>query len=269
MINAIYDAYEALALEPPAHILAVVTVEEAKLDRVSIKEEKVALKAAIDKRLAYKRASFLRQLPPNFEEVEFSDEFDGAADFLGVADNANLRAFLLKTEGSTEILFSEEVGKVNMSGYFQQRAFIVTPQSIYNFKGQDFDRPQRKIDIWKLDGVVLSRKSSEVVLQVAIDHDYHLSFGATKMRQRDALMRVLTKQYQLACGYRLLPQIVVRARKRSSRVQSKAVCGDDPAQKYSPCFVLTCSYWHILYVCCDRRKWSIWPALCAPRQTLL
>ncbi len=214
MINAIYDAYEALNLEPPVHILAVVTVEEAKLDRISVKEDKVALKAAIDKRLAYKRASFLRRLPPNFEEVDFSDEFDGAADFLGVADNANLRAFLLKTEGSVEVLFSEEVGKVNMAGYHQQRTFIVTPQSIYNFKGQDFERPQRKIDIWKLDGVVLSRKSSEVVLQSAIDHDFYLSFGATKMRQRDALMRVLTKQYLLACGYRLLPQIVVRARKR-------------------------------------------------------
>jgi hypothetical protein len=187
----------------------VVTVEEPKLDRVSVKEDKVALKAAIDKRLAYKRASFLRRLPPTFEEVEFSDEFDGAADFLGVASNENLRAFLLKTEGSAEVLFSDEVGKVNMAGYYQQRAFIVTPQSIYNFKGHEFERPQRKIDIWKLDGVVLSRKSAEVVLQCAIDHDYHLSFGATKMRQRDALMRVLTKQYQLACGYRLLPQLAV------------------------------------------------------------
>ena len=40
-------------------------------------------------------------------------------------------------------------------------------KNIYNFKDRDFQRPQRVIPIMQLDGIVVSPRSKELVLQGA------------------------------------------------------------------------------------------------------
>jgi hypothetical protein len=106
-------------------------------------------------------------------------------------------------------LFSEEVGKINQSGLYQSRFFVVTDTNIYNFKDRDFSRAQRVIPIRRLDGIVISSKSKEVVLQVHFEHDYHLDFTLPRSKQRDAFVNIVIQRYQSICGYRLLPQLVV------------------------------------------------------------
>lgn len=70
-------------------------------------------------------------------------------------------------EGQSNIVFSEEVGKINQAGIYQSRFFVVTAKNIYNFKDRNFQRPQRVIPIMQLDGIVVSSRSKELVLQGA------------------------------------------------------------------------------------------------------
>lgn len=138
------------------------------------------------------------------------EAFNGLGDFLSVANNENLRKFLQNAEGEVRVLFSEEVGKINEAGFYQKRNFIVTPQNVYNFKGDSFDMAQRRIPIRQLDGLVVSNVSQEVVLQVSGEHDYHIDFTHHKTRQRDAFVTVVTREFERLSGFHLVPQVAVR-----------------------------------------------------------
>lgn len=113
-------------------------------------------------------SSFQNCVPAELIAASAHIEWHELCDFLAVGQHKTLLAVLADAGDSPpEVLFSEEVGKINVRDVFQNRNFIVTRNNIYNFKGDAYDAFQWKLPIRQLDGLVVSRQSNEVVLQVA------------------------------------------------------------------------------------------------------
>ena len=105
------------------------------------------------------------------------------------------------------VIFSERVLKINKRGKEQERDLIVTSRAVYNFVPKEYSEFQRCIQLSQVSGVVLSRNSDEVVVQVTSDYDYHF-----RVVRRAELAEVIDKYHEKATGQSLPPLIVVRLR---------------------------------------------------------
>ena len=105
------------------------------------------------------------------------------------------------------VVFSERVLKINKRGKEQERDLIVTSRAVYNFVPKEYGEFQRCIQLSQVSGVVLSRNSDEVVVQVTNDYDYHF-----RVVRRAELAEVIDKYHEKATGQSLPPLIVVRSR---------------------------------------------------------
>lgn len=104
------------------------------------------------------------------------------------------------------VVFSERVLKINKRGKEQERDLIVTSRAVYNFVPKEYGEFQRCIQLSQVSGVVLSRNSDEVVVQVTSDYDYHF-----RVVRRAELAEVIDKYHEKATGLSLPPLIVVRS----------------------------------------------------------
>jgi class 3 adenylate cyclase len=102
-------------------------------------------------------------------------------DYLRVSGDETLIKFLDKHVQNSDnhvavenVLFSDEILKVNKRGKHQKRELIITNISIHNFEPKKYKSAQRSINISTLRGIVINEISSEILIQVRGDYDYRL-----------------------------------------------------------------------------------------------
>jgi serum/glucocorticoid-regulated kinase 2 len=77
---------------------------------------------------------------------------------------------ILKIITDEKLLFSSQIIKINAKGYEQQRNLLITSKALYNLKKKEL---KRRIDISKLTGITISRKSDQFVIHGDEEYDYH------------------------------------------------------------------------------------------------
>ncbi len=77
---------------------------------------------------------------------------------------------ILKIITDEKLLFSSQIIKINAKGYDQQRNLLITSKALYNLKKKEL---KRRIDISKLTGITISRKSDQFVIHGDEEYDYH------------------------------------------------------------------------------------------------
>eukprot|EP00770_Monocercomonoides_exilis_P005192 MONOS_5166.1-p1 / transcript=MONOS_5166.1 / gene=MONOS_5166 / organism=Monocercomonoides_exilis_PA203 / gene_product=Unconventional myosin tail / transcript_product=Unconventional myosin tail / location=Mono_scaffold00147:69954-71030(+) / protein_length=189 / sequence_SO=supercontig / SO=protein_coding / is_pseudo=false len=99
-----------------------------------------------------------------------------AGDLLNLHSNSNVMKFFSKTVkvflGDTQVLFSDEVVKVNRKLKSQKRVFVVTDKGLYNLLPESF-KCQRRIALDKLGGISMSCLTDNFfALHVPTEYDY-------------------------------------------------------------------------------------------------
>jgi len=86
--------------------------------------------------------------------------------------------------------FSDQVTKINRRDKRQGRTLIITDRAIYNFKPGTFKSAKRRIRMHEVRGLVLSRTSDEMLVQVLDSYDYRFAF-----KRRSEAVQVLSDAY--------------------------------------------------------------------------
>lgn len=124
-------------------------------------------------------------------------------DYLRLSRNKDLSKYLASNDKKAGVenpkdkemvQFSDSVIKINKRNRYQGRTLVLTNKSVYNFLTNKFSKPQRRIDFEKLEGVVLSRSSDEIVFQVDQEHDYRYV-----VQRRAEVVEVLSRFYEAIC----------------------------------------------------------------------
>jgi class 3 adenylate cyclase len=120
-------------------------------------------------------------------------------DYLRAGSNADLVKLLAasaKAEGistSETVLFADELIKINRKQKRQERVLVVTDRALYNFAVDSFKSFKRRIPVASLKGVIMSKGSDELVLQVSDDYDYRYD-----CRRRSELLEMLSRAFEAA-----------------------------------------------------------------------
>jgi len=135
-------------------------------------------------------------------------------DYLRLASHPDLVRLLAaqaQSDGaprSEQLLFADELIKINRKQKRQERVLLVTDRALYNFAVGSYKSAKRRIPARALCGVILSRGSDELVLQVSDDYDYRYD-----CRRRNELLEMLARAYELAhstgAGAGPAPQLMV------------------------------------------------------------
>ena len=130
-------------------------------------------------------SSFIAQIPSKtfwgwgfFDICSFSDPEDASAP---VAHNSSISQSQSATSANSvtasrrepeKLKFADSVIKINKRDKAQARHLILTDVAIYNFLPKKYSKCQRRINYRRLQAMVLSQSSEELVFQVRGERDY-------------------------------------------------------------------------------------------------
>lgn len=112
--------------------------------------------------------------------------------------------FVAEAQETETVQFSDSVIKINRRGKQQNRDLLVTNSAIYNFLPGKYSKCKRLILISNVSGLLLSKLSDELIIQVTGEHDYHY-----KVVRRPELYEALSKHYERIVGCQLFTQFIV------------------------------------------------------------
>ncbi|GAB5365763.1 hypothetical protein AAMO2058_001086000 [Amorphochlora amoebiformis] len=104
-------------------------------------------------------------------------------------------AKLNKGAAHDKIIWSDTVEKRNHRGTYQKRDLVVTTNHMYNFKKGSYRSIRRKIEISKLEKILLHSTSKECLFKIYEEHDYWY-----KIVNIVELLKILTQRYQDIMG---------------------------------------------------------------------
>mmetsp|Transcript_339 Transcript_339/g.493 ORF Transcript_339/g.493 Transcript_339/m.493 type:complete len:596 (-) Transcript_339:88-1875(-) len=121
-------------------------------------------------------------------------------DHLKAGKNTTLLATIQKYNESLseKVIWSDTVQKRNHRNSYQKRDLVVTTTAMYNFKKGSYRQIRRKMDIEKLEKIVVHQASKECLIKIHNEHDYWYKIVNIK-----EFLSVLAKQYNDLMGYAL------------------------------------------------------------------
>merc|ERR1719357_1544944 len=96
-----------------------------------------------------------------------------SSDHLNLSSHRGAMKMLEKNGEEKEFfVYSKKVTKVNRKGKKQSRTLAITNKAVYNLDKKTFTSCKRRIPLWDIVQITVSRSSNEFVLHVPGQYDY-------------------------------------------------------------------------------------------------
>merc|ERR1719343_1388391 len=97
-------------------------------------------------------------------------------DKLSLTQNERVAKFRQKSGyGNEQILYSNNVTKINRKGKAQSRTLLITDTAVYNLLKQNPGKCKRRIKLEDIGALTLSSTTDEFVIHVPNEYDYRIS----------------------------------------------------------------------------------------------